>query len=38
MKPPEAMRTAAENDGHAVDHRLVEVAEAEARLLGRQAG
>ena len=27
------MRTAAEDDGHAVEHRLVEVAETEARLL-----
>ena len=32
-KPPEATRTAAEDDGHAVDHGLVEVAETEARLL-----
>lgn len=27
------MRTAAEDDRHAVDHGLVEIAEAEARLL-----
>ena len=33
MKRPEATRTAAEDDGHAVDHGLVEVAETEARLL-----
>ena len=33
VKPPEATRTAAEDDGHAVDHGLVEVAETEARLL-----
>ncbi len=32
-KRPEATRTAAEDDGHAVDHGLVEVAETEARLL-----
>ena len=28
-----AMRTAAKNDGHTVDHGLVEVAESKARLL-----
>ena len=33
MKHPEATRTAAEDDGHAVNHGLVEIAEAEARLL-----
>ena len=31
-KRPEAMLTATEDDGHAVDHGLVEVAETEARL------
>lgn len=33
VKRPEATRTAAEDDGHTVDHGLVEVTEAEARLL-----
>ena len=33
MKRPEATRTTAEDDGHAVDHGFVEVEEAEARLL-----
>lgn len=33
VKRPEATRIAAEDDGHAVDHGLVEVAEAKARLL-----
>ena len=33
MKRLEAMRIAAEDDGHAVDHGLVEVTETEARLL-----
>ena len=33
MKRPEATRTAAKDDGHTVDHGLVEVAEAEALLL-----
>ena len=33
MKRPEATRIAAEDDGYAVDHGLVEVAEAKARLL-----
>lgn len=32
-KRPEAMCTAAEDNRHAVDHGLFEVAEAEARLL-----
>ena len=33
VKHPEATRTAAEDDGHAVNHGLVEIAEAEAGLL-----
>lgn len=33
VKRPEAMLTATEDDGHPVDHGLVEVTEAEARLL-----